>query len=69
MVGETDKGLGRLVGSQVKNGVRTYVAPGNQQDLGDGDRELMEESMLPPTPAGTVLVSFIRSGFGQMKIL
>ena len=36
VVGETDKGLGRLVGSQVKNGVRTYVAPGNQQDLGDG---------------------------------
>ena len=58
VVGETDVGIGRVAGSQVKNGSSTYVAVGNQQQLGDGDREAMEVPVVPPTSAGTGLVSF-----------
>ena len=58
VVEETVEDVGRAVGSQVKNDrTPVYVAPGNQQQLGNGGREEMEVPSASPTPAGSVLAS------------
>ena len=54
VVEETVEDVGRSVGSQVKNDIPVYVAPGNQQELGNGGREGMEVPSAPSTPAGPV---------------